>query len=141
MYGLNRVQLIGHLGQDPELKYSTSGTAICNFSLATNESYKDQNGQLVERTEWHRLVVYRKLAELLAEHLKKGSKVYIEGKLQTRSWDDKDGNKRYTTEVVVDDFVFLDSKGGRQSQGGRPAPSAPDQTSTPAEEAGPDLPF
>jgi single-strand DNA-binding protein len=117
-YGLNKVMLIGHVGQDPELKYTPQGAAVVNFSLATNESYKDTNGQMVDRTEWHRIVAWRKLAEVLGQYLHKGSKVYIAGKLQTRSWDDKDGNKRYTTEIVAEDFVFLDAKGG----GGAGAP-------------------
>jgi single-strand DNA-binding protein len=140
MYGLNRVQLIGHLGQDPELKYTGSGAAVVNFSLATNENYKDANGQLVERTEWHRLVAYRKLAELFAEYLKKGSKVFMEGKLQTRSWDDKDGNKRYTTEIIVEDFIFLDSKGSGGGQGQRQAADTPAEPQGP-EPSVPDLPF
>jgi single-strand DNA-binding protein len=125
-YGLNKVQLIGHLGGDPELKFTESNIPVANFSLATNESYKDQNGNLVDRTEWHRCVVWRKPAEIIHEYLKKGSKVYIEGKLQTRSWDDKDGNKRYTTEVVVNDFLFLDSKGGNGGDRGQaPPPGEP----------------
>ena len=116
-YGLNKVMLIGNLGGDPELRYTESNIPVVSFSLATNESYKDQNGTLIERTEWHRCVAWRKLAELFGEYLKKGSKVYVEGKLQTRSWDDKEGNKRYTTEIVVSDFMFLDSKGGNGGQG------------------------
>ena len=110
-YGLNKVMLIGHLGSDPEMKYTSSGTAVTSFNIATNESYKNQDGTMVERTEWHRIVAWRQLAEIFNQHLKKGSKVYLEGKLQTRTWDDKDGNKRYTTEIVVDDFMFLDSRG------------------------------
>ncbi|PLX25449.1 MAG: single-stranded DNA-binding protein [Ignavibacteria bacterium] len=127
-YGLNKVMLIGHLGADPELRYTEGNIPVATFNIATNESYKDQSGNLVDRTEWHRIVAWRKLAELFGEYLKKGSKVYIEGKLQTRSWDDKDGNKRYTTEVVCNDFMFLDSRGagdGGQQSGGAPPPSAP----------------
>lgn len=141
-YGLNKVQLIGHLGGDPELRYTEGNVPVASFSLATNESYKDQNGNLVERTEWHRIVAWRKLAELLGEYLRKGSKVYIEGKLQTRSWDDKDGNKRYMTEVVVSEFVFLDPKG---SGGGERGTSGPGLPPVPPEPAGgkedDDLPF
>ena len=138
-YELNRVQLIGHLGGDPELRYTEGNVPVATFSLATNESYKDQNGNLVERTEWHRIVAWRKLAELLGEYLRKGSKVYLEGKLQTRSWDDKDGNKRYTTEIVVSDFVFLDSKGsGERGQQGPGTPPAPPE---PAADKEDDLPF
>ena len=138
-YGLNKVQLIGHLGSDPELRYTEGNVPVVSFSVATNESYKDQNGNLVERTEWHRIVAWRKLAELLGEYLRKGSKVYLEGKLQTRSWDDKDGNKRYTTELVVSDFVFLDSKGsGERGQQGPGTPPAPPE---PAADKEDDLPF
>jgi single-strand DNA-binding protein len=127
-YGLNKVTLIGHLGADPELRYTEGNVPVVTFNIATNESYKDQSGNLVDRTEWHRIVAWRKLAELFGEYLKKGSKVYIEGKLQTRSWDDKDGNKRYTTEIVCNEFMFLDSKGtgggGQQSGGEAPPPPA-----------------
>lgn len=122
-YGLNKVSLIGHLGADPELRYTEGNIPVASFSVATNESYKDQNGTLVERTEWHRAVAWRKLAELLAEYLKKGSRVYLEGKLQTRSWEDKDGIKRYTTEVVIGDFMFLDSKGNGNGNGHRSSAS------------------
>jgi len=141
-YGLNKVQLIGHLGSDPELKYTDSNIPVTSFNIATNESYKDQNGDLVERTEWHRIVAWRKLAELFHQYLKKGSKVYVEGKLQTRSWDDKDGNKRYTTEIVVNEFVFLDSRGAGQSAQ-PPAPDAPaaSQESDSGGGSDEDLPF
>lgn len=141
-YGLNKVMLIGHLGVDPELRYTEGNVPVANFRIATNESYKDQNGNMVERTEWHNIVAWRKLAEVLAEYLKKGSKVYLEGKLQTRSWDDKDGNKRYMTEVVVSEFMFLDSKGGgeRSSQGGPGLPPPPPPIN-PTGEKEDDLPF
>ncbi len=139
-YGLNKVMLIGHLGSDPELRYTEGNVPVASFNVATNESYKDQNGNLVDRTEWHRCVAWRKLAELFGEYLKKGSKVYLEGKLQTRSWDDKEGNKRYTTEIVISDFTFLDSKGsgggGQQNSGGSPVPPP-----EPAAEKEDDLPF
>src|SRR5208283_4593380 len=109
---LNRVQLIGNLGKDPELSYTASGVAVAKFSIATGERWKDQEGNVQERTEWHNIVVWRKLAEICGQYLKKGSKVYIEGRLQTRSWDDKNtGLKRYTTEIVGDDLIMLDSKG------------------------------
>jgi single-strand DNA-binding protein len=142
-YGLNKVQLIGHLGGDPELKYTDSNVPVANFSLATNESYKDANGNLVDRTEWHRVVVWRKPAEVLHEFLKKGSLVYIEGKLQTRSWDDKDGNKRYTTEVVLTDWVFLDKKGngGDRGQTAPPPTEAPPAQGKSGDGDGDDLPF
>lgn len=136
-YGLNKVTLIGNLGKDPELKYTPSGEAVVRFSIATNESYKDPNGQLVERTEWHNIVAWRKLAELFGQYLKKGSKVYLEGKLQTRSWEDKEGNKRYTTEIVANEFVFLDTRGG----GGESAASHAEPVTAPAPEKEDDLPF
>ena len=141
-YGLNKVMLIGHLGSDPELRYTEGNVPVASFSIATNESYKDQNGNMVDRTEWHRIVAWRKLAELFGEYLKKGMKVYLEGKLQTRSWDDKDGNKRYMTEVVVSDFMFLDSKGGGD-RGAQSAPGVPPPPPEPASggEKEDDLPF
>ncbi len=109
---LNKVQLIGHLGKDPELSYTASGVAVAKYSIATNERWKDQEGNVQERTEWHNIVAWRKLAEICGQYLKKGSKVYLEGKLQTRSWDDKNtGVKRYTTEIIADDLIMLDTKG------------------------------
>jgi single-strand DNA-binding protein len=109
---LNKVQLIGNLGKDPELSYTSSGVAVAKFSIATGERWKDQEGNMQERTEWHNIVAWRKLAEICGQYLKKGSKVYLEGKLQTRSWDDKNtGVKRYTTEIVADDLIMLDGKG------------------------------
>ena len=141
-YGLNKVMLIGNLGGDPELRYTESNIPVATFSLATNESYKDQSGNLVERTEWHRIVAWRKLAELFGEYLKKGSKVYIEGKLQTRSWDDKEGNKRYTTEIVVSEFMFLDSRGERQGGGsGGGSSEMPPPPDTSGGDKDEDLPF
>ncbi len=107
--GLNKVLLIGHIGKDPELKYTEKGTARCSFSLATNESYKDDSGNVVDKTEWHNIVVWRKLAEICGQYLKKGSKVYLEGKLSTRSYE-KDGVKKYFTEVVLSDMLMLDKK-------------------------------
>jgi single-strand DNA-binding protein len=110
--GINKVILVGNLGQDPELRYTGSGTAVCNLRLATNESYKDSNGELVEKTEWHSVVAWARLAEICGEYLKKGSQVYFEGSLQTRQWEDRDGNTRYTTEVKAREMMMLDSKGG-----------------------------
>jgi single-strand DNA-binding protein len=109
--GVNKVILIGNLGSDPEVKYTPSGVPVANFSLATTESWTDRNGERQERTEWHRLVLWRKLAEIAGQYLKKGSKLYVEGKLQTRSWEDQSGQKRYTTEVVVNDMQMLDGRG------------------------------
>lgn len=109
--GVNKVILIGNIGSDPEVKYTASGVPVANFSLATTESWADKSGQKQERTEWHRLVLWRKLAEIAGQYLKKGSKIYVEGRLQTRSWDDQSGQKRYMTEIVVDDMQMLDGRG------------------------------
>jgi single-strand DNA-binding protein len=109
---LNKVMLIGNLGKDPELRYTTSGVAVATFSMATSESWKDQDGNMQERTEWHNIVAWRKLAEICGEWLKKGKKVYIEGRIQTRSYDDKNtGAKKYITEIVADSMIMLDGKG------------------------------
>ncbi|MFO7530436.1 MAG: single-stranded DNA-binding protein [Marinobacter sp.] len=117
--GINKVILIGNLGQDPDTRYTPNGNAVVNLNLATDESYKDrQTGQLVPKTEWHRVVLFGKVAEVAGQYLRKGSKVYIEGKLQTRKWQGQDGQDRYTTEVVVDingQMQMLDSRGGEGS--------------------------
>ena len=134
--GVNKVILIGNLGSDPEVRYTPDGTPVANFSLATSESWNDRNtGERQERTEWHRLVLWRKLAEIASQYLKKGSRIYIEGKLQTRSWDDQSGQKRYTTEVVVNDMQMLDSRGeggGGGGGGGYSDQSAGGQNAGPA---------
>src|SRR5438270_4588751 len=111
---VNKVILIGTLGKDPELKYTPQGTAVAKFSMATNENFKDkQSGEWKERTDWHNIVCWARTAEIAAEYLKKGRKVYIEGRLSTRSWDDKEtGQKKYMTEVVANDLVLLGGKGG-----------------------------
>ena len=109
MASLNKVMLIGNLGKDPELKYTSAGVAVATFSMATSESWKDADGNKQEKTEWHNIVVWRKLAEIVGEYLKKGSKIYIEGKLQTRSYE-KDGIKKYITEIVAHEMVMLDGK-------------------------------
>lgn len=110
---LNKVMLIGHVGKDPEMKYTQTNVAIANFSVATSESFKDKNGAKQERTEWHRVIAFSKLAEVMGEHLKKGQQIYVEGKLQTRSWDDaKSGQKRYATEVIAFNVQFLGKKEG-----------------------------
>ncbi len=119
--GVNKVIIVGNLGQDPEVKYMPNGNAVCNMTVATSESWKDQQGQLQERTEWHRCTLYRKLAEIAGQYLRKGAKVYLEGKLQTREWQDQQGQKRYTTEIIVDEMQMLDSK----QAGGAPAGNAP----------------
>ena len=104
---VNKVILLGRLGQDPELKYTPGGSAVCNFSLATTESWTDKQGQKQEKTEWHRVVVWGKLAELCNQYLAKGRQAFLEGRLQTRSWDDKDGNKKYTTEILASTVQFI----------------------------------
>lgn len=110
--GVNKVILVGNLGNDPEVRYMPNGNAVANLSLATSESWKDQEGQMQERTEWHRLTMYKRLAEIAGEYLKKGSQIYVEGKLQTRKWQDQSGEDRYSTEIVVDQMQML---GGRDS--------------------------
>lgn len=125
--GINKVILIGNLGRDPEVRYTANGAAIANLTLATSESWKDkQTGENVERTEWHRVVMFNRLGEIAGEYLRKGSKVYIEGRLQTRKWQDKNtGQDRYTTEIIADSMQMLDSKGGGAGAGaGDFAPAA-----------------
>ncbi|MEO6694364.1 MAG: single-stranded DNA-binding protein [Ignavibacteria bacterium] len=115
--GLNKVLLIGHLGKDPELSYTPSGVAVCKFTLATNESYKGDDGNWVEKTEWHNITAWRKLGEICSQYLKKGSKVYLEGKIQTDSYE-KDGKKNYFTKIVLNEMVMLDSKGASSGENG-----------------------
>lgn len=110
MIGLNKVILVGNLGKDPEVRHLEGGTAVANFSLATTETYKDKAGQRIEQTEWHNIVVWRGMAEVAEKYLKKGMTLYVEGKLRTRSWDDKEGHKRYITEIVGDTFTVLNKK-------------------------------
>lgn len=125
--GLNKAMLIGNLGRDPELRHTASGSPVCTFSMATNESWI-KNGERQERTEWHNIVAWDKLAEICQRYLKKGSKVYIDGRIQTRSWDDKTtGQKKYMTEIVADQMVMLDSRGGDYS-------SVPQAQSHPSDE-------
>ena len=133
---VNKTTLVGNLGADPELRYTPSGQAVCELRLATNEVWNDKEGQRQERTEWHRVVVWGKRAELCAEYLRKGRQAYIEGKLRTRSWDDKEGNKRYTTEIVANDVQFL---GGRENARTTDAPPPPAfEGESPADQ---DIPF
>jgi len=130
--GVNKAILIGNLGADPETRYTPSGTAVANIRIATTEQWKDrQSGEQQERTEWHRIVAFNRLAEIIGEYLKKGSQVYIEGKLQTRKWQDQSGNDRYTTEIVANDMQMLGGRGGGsggdagfggRGGGGGPAP-------------------
>ena len=119
MSGVNKVMLIGRLGRDPEVRYTPDGTAIANFSIATSEEWKDKNtGEKQERTEWHKIVAFRRLGEICGEYLSKGRQVYVEGRLQTRDWQDKDGNKRYTTEIVASQMQMLGSKDTFDNSGG-----------------------
>ncbi|MBL4622013.1 MAG: single-stranded DNA-binding protein [Immundisolibacteraceae bacterium] len=137
--GINKVILVGNLGKDPEIRYSASGAAIANITIATSDNWKDkQTGEKQERTEWHRVVFFNRLAEVVGEYLKKGSQVYVEGRLQTRKWQDKEGQDKYTTEIVASEMQMLGSRGGmgdsggydqsnyggQQSGGGRSAPAA-----------------
>ncbi len=125
MASVNKVILVGHLGKDPETRYMPNGDAITNATLATSESWKDkQTGEKKEQTEWHRLVFYRKLAEIAGQYLRKGSLIYIEGSLKTRKWQDKDGQDRYTTEITVNEMTML---GGRGDAGGGQSSGEPQQ--------------
>jgi single-strand DNA-binding protein len=151
---VNKVILVGNLGKDPEVKYTPSGVPVAKFSLATNERYKDKAGEWQDRTEWHNIVAWQRLAEIVGEYVKKGSKVYIEGRLQTSSWEDKQsGEKKYRTEIIAQDLVLLGGRGegdgeGRASRSASAAASV-DQRAPHAEEAAPhpaeitdeDIPF
>src|SRR5574344_1266301 len=116
--GVNKAVILGNVGNDPELRYMSNGKAVANFTVATSEQWKDQQGQKQERTEWHRMVAYDKLAEIIGQYVKKGSKLYLEGKLQTREWQDQQGQKKYTTEIIVNEMQMLDGK----PQGSQPVP-------------------
>ena len=146
--GVNKAIILGNLGQDPEVRYTANGTACCNISVATDESYKDKtSGQVVPKTEWHRVSAFGKLAEIMGQYLRKGSKVYIEGKLETRKWQDQSGQDRYTTEIKAFEMQMLDSKGAGGEQ--QPQPSAPPQNQSQGAEREPptsdefdsDIPF
>ncbi len=152
--GINKVILVGNLGQDPETRAMPSGSTVTNITLATNESWKDkQTGEQKERTEWHKIAMFNRLAEIAAEYLRKGSQVYIEGKLRTRKWQDRDGNDRYTTEVIADEMQMLGGRGGGGgsyssgggssggSGGGSNAPSGGGQSAPPADDFDDDIPF
>jgi len=145
---INKVILVGNLGKDPELRYTPSGVAVATFSLATSERFKGRDGQQQERTEWHNIVVWRGLAEICGKYLHKGRQVYIEGKIQTRSYDDRDGNKRYITEIVADNMQMLGRGGdeGGSQRGGWQGPSEPAPQSSPNYDEPPfnpddDIPF
>lgn len=144
MRGVNRVMLIGNLGKDPDLQFLEGNIAVAKFSLATTESYKDKNGKLMSQTEWHTVVLWRGLAELAQKYLHKGSLVYIEGRLKTRSWEDKDHNKKFATEVVGDNLIMLDKRSEGSHHGdmeGMPGSHDIDIPPPPAEEGPEKLPF
>ncbi len=137
--GVNKVILVGHLGKDPEIRYSPNGGAVANITLATSESWKDKtSGEKQERTEWHRVVFFGRLAEIAGEYLKKGAQIYVEGRLQTRKWQDKEGKDRYSTEIVAGEMQMLGGREGRgmpsepSDAGEAAAPSAGRQSSQPA---------
>ncbi len=141
---VNKVILIGRLGADPEVRYTQDGTMVTNLRLATSERWKDKSGEKAERTEWHRIVTFGKLAEICGNYLSKGSLIYIEGRIQTRSWEDRDGNKRYTTEIVALNMQMLDSKGQGREQVAEPTPQpGPGPMSQPGQEpiSESDVPF
>lgn len=143
--GINKVILIGNLGADPDTRSTAGGNAVTNLSLATSETWRDkQSGEMNEKTEWHRVVMFSKLAEIAGEYLRKGSKVYIEGRLQTRKWQDRDGNERYTTEIVANDMQMLDTRGsgssGQPRAGGQGSQPANEQHA-PADNLEDDIPF
>ncbi|MFT6267473.1 MAG: single-strand DNA-binding protein [Alphaproteobacteria bacterium] len=119
--GVNKVIIVGNLGNDPEIRYMPNGNAVANLSIATSESWKDQQGAQQERTEWHKVTMYRRLAEIAGEYLKKGSQIFIEGKLQTRKWQDQQGNDRYTTEIIADNMQMMGGGGQGGGQGGQNA--------------------
>ncbi|HIG45439.1 MAG TPA: single-stranded DNA-binding protein [candidate division Zixibacteria bacterium] len=147
MSGVNKVILIGNLGADPELRYTPSGRAVVNFNLATSRTWNNRDGEKQEETEWHRIVAWDKLAEICGEYLKKGAQTYVEGRLQTRSWEDKNGVKRYTTEAVVSEMRMLGSRQDTGSSGSSDSSKSSDTSSPPPEnlpstfEADDDLPF
>ena len=128
--GINKVIIVGNLGQDPEIKYTAGGAAVTTLSIATSDSWKDKDsGMDQERTEWHRVVLWRRLAEIAGEYLKKGSKVYIEGQLQTRKWE-QEGQTRYTTEIIARDMQFLDSKGSSNTSSTQKSSEMDDQSAS-----------
>jgi len=150
--GINKVIIVGNLGGDPETRYMPSGSAVTNLTVATNESWKDkQTGEQKDRTEWHKVAMFNRLAEVAAEYLRKGSQVYIEGKLRTRKWQDKIGQDRWTTEIIADEMQMLGGRGGRggggnyggggSGGGGSNAPSGGGQSAPPADDFDDDIPF
>jgi len=139
MRGVNKVILVGNLGADPEVRYSSTGTAVANFRIATSENWTNKEGGKETRTEWHRIVAFGKLAEICAEYLNKGKQVYVEGRLQSRSWEDKEGNKRWTTEVVANNMVMLGGVGDQaKGMGDEPPEEPPESEPTQQDD---DIPF
>jgi single-strand DNA-binding protein len=136
MASVNKVILVGNLGKDPESRYLPDGGAVCNFSVATTDKWKDKSGEQQERTEWHRVSTFSKLAEICGEYLKKGSQVYVEGRLQTRKWQDKEGKDRYTTEIVADRMQMLGSRAGGSESMAREPKAAPGGGDKPAAKKG-----
>ena len=151
MASVNKVILVGNLGKDPEVRHMPNGDAVANFSIATTDTWKDKNGMRQERTEWHNISMYRRLAEIAGEYLKKGSSVYVEGRLQTRKWQDKNGQDRYTTEIICDQMQMLGGKSGGGGEGRRddyddsppppPVHRAPQQAASRTEDMDDDIPF
>lgn len=143
--GVNKAIIIGHLGRDPEVRYSASGAAVANVSVATTESWKDkQSGETNERTEWHRVVFFGRLGEIAGEYLRKGSQVYIEGRLQTRKWQDQNGQDRYTTEIVANDMQMLGGRGGDAASSesfSDATAAAPEAAGVPTSDFDDDIPF
>ena len=142
MAGVNKVILVGNLGKDPEIRHLDTGVAVANFSLATTESYKNKSGERVSNTEWHNVVLWRGLAELAEKYLKKGNSVYIEGKISTRKWEDKEGNTRYSTDIIADKMTMLGSKSDNESSNPKEEPSEIVNSEVPSQDDSKgDLPF
>ncbi|MBT3418372.1 MAG: single-stranded DNA-binding protein [Flavobacteriales bacterium] len=142
MAGVNKVILVGNLGKDPEIRHLDTGVAVANFSLATTESYKNKSGERVSNTEWHNVVLWRGLAELAEKYLKKGNSVYIEGKISTRKWEDKEGNTRYSTDIIADKMTMLGSKSDNESSNPKEEPSETINSEVPSQDDSKgDLPF
>ena len=139
--GVNKVILVGNLGADPDMRHTPGGAGVCELRLATNESWTDRNGQRQERTEWHRIVVWGKRAEVVSKYLSKGRQIYVEGRIRTRSWDDKEGNKRYTTEIIANDVQFLGSGNPRGDAIDNAPPAEPDYGGGYGGSSDEDIPF
>ncbi len=141
MAGVNKAILVGNLGADPEMRYTPSGTAVANFNIATSETRKNKEGEKEIQTEWHKIVAFGRLAEICGEYLSKGKQVYVEGRIQNRNWEDRDGNKRYTTEIIINTMQMLGSREGARTDAGQGAPQGgPPDTDAPAADIE-DVPF